>query len=160
MSAHDGLGRNDPRVNQSRQETRSSKHFGLRDREISRSEPTQPLPAPLSAIILKAVGRAGTHTAVVRIGGYRMKLEHNRETGFGINRCEHRECTAGYARACGARISRTLNSRPFFAAHRSLKSWECLNSEIPRGGWYYFPISIPPPPPNVQIRALGNRCIC
>ena len=34
----------------------------------------------------------------------------------------------------------------FFAAHRSLKSWECLNSEIPRGGWYYFPISIPPPP--------------
>jgi len=100
-------------VNQSRQETRSPKHFGLRDREISRSEPTQPLPAPLSAIILKAVERAGTHTAVVKIGASRIQLELNRETGFGSNRCEHREYTAGYARACGVRISRTLNSRPF-----------------------------------------------
>ena len=80
MSPPDGPGRNAPRMNQSRQETYSQIHFGLARREISRSEPTLSLPAPFSAIILEAVGRAGTLTGVVRIGASFRWLDLKRET--------------------------------------------------------------------------------
>ena len=39
-SCPDGPGRNAPRVDQPRQETYASKHFGMYRRKISRSEPT------------------------------------------------------------------------------------------------------------------------
>ena len=113
------LGRNAPRVNQSRQETYAPKHLGMYRREISRSEPTLPLPAPFSAIILEAVGRAGTQAGVLRTSARARWFDLKRERlSFGRARCKRRAHTTGTDRARGASISRTLNSRLFFRSSK------------------------------------------